>query len=102
MYERLLERLSKLSLLVVDDFGLASRKAIERQDLLEVIEERYGAGATLVTSRLPVGDWHEYLGGGCIADAISGSARTQRAPDRALVEGIDAKRPRHLEAWRTV
>jgi len=55
---------------VIDDFGLASLNELERQDLLEAIEERYGAGATLVTSQLPLGDWHEYLGAGRIADAI--------------------------------
>jgi DNA replication protein DnaC len=69
-YDRLLKRLPKLSLLVIDDFGLATLNELERQDLLEAIEERYGTGATLVTSQLPVGDWHEYLGGGRIADAI--------------------------------
>ncbi|HEX9875432.1 MAG TPA: IS21-like element helper ATPase IstB [Gammaproteobacteria bacterium] len=69
-YDRLLKRLVKLALLVIDDFGLAALNEPERQDLLEAIEERYGAGAIIVTSQLPVGDWHEYLGGGRIADAI--------------------------------
>jgi DNA replication protein DnaC len=69
-YDRLLKRLVKLSLLVIDDFGLAALNEPERQDLLEAIEERYGAGATIVTSQLPVGDWHEYLGSGRLADAI--------------------------------
>jgi DNA replication protein DnaC len=69
-YDRLLKRLAKLSLLVIDDFGLAALNEPERQDLLEAIEERYGTGATLVTSQLPIGDWHEYLGGGRLADAI--------------------------------
>jgi len=69
-YERLLKRLGKLSLLVVDDFGLATLTDIERQDLLEAVEERYGTGATLITSQLPVGDWHAYLGADRVADAI--------------------------------
>ncbi len=69
-YDRLLKRLSKLSLLVIDDFGLATLNELEKQDLLEAIEERYGSGANLVTSQLPIGDWHVYLGGGRIADAI--------------------------------
>ena len=69
-YDRLLKRLSKLALLVIDDFGLATLNELERQDLLEAIEERYGTGATLVTSQLPISDWHEYLGGGRLADAI--------------------------------
>lgn len=69
-YERLLKRLVKLSLLLIDDFGLASLSELEKQDLLEAVEERYGSGATVVTSQLPVADWHEYLGGGRLADAI--------------------------------
>jgi len=69
-YDRLLKRLSKLALLVIDDFGLATLNELERQDLLEAVEERYGTGATLVTSQLPISDWHEYLGGGRLADAI--------------------------------
>ena len=69
-YERLLKRLGKLSLLVIDDFGLATLTDIEKQDLLEAVEERYGTGATLITSQLPVGDWHVYLGADRVADAI--------------------------------
>jgi len=69
-YERMLKRMAKLSLLVIDDFGLANLTDLETQDLLETIEERYGSGATLVTSQLPISDWHAYLGAGRIADAI--------------------------------
>src|SRR5690606_16242746 len=69
-YERLLKRLGKLSLLVIDDFGLATLTDIEKQDLLEAVEERYGTAATLITSQLPVSDWHAYLGGDRVADAI--------------------------------
>jgi DNA replication protein DnaC len=69
-YERLLKRLAKLSVLIIDDLGLASLTDPQKQDLLEALEERYGLGATVVTSQLPVSDWHEYLGGGRVADAI--------------------------------
>jgi DNA replication protein DnaC len=69
-YDRLLRRLAKTALLVVDDFGLAVLSEVEKQDLLEAIEERYGSGATLVTSQLQVDDWHAYLGDGRLADAI--------------------------------
>lgn len=67
---RLLKRLTKQALVVIDDFGLAKMTELEKQDLLEAIEERYGSGASIVTSQFPVSDWHEYLGGGRIADAI--------------------------------
>lgn len=55
---------------MIDDFGLAALSELEKQDLLEAIEERYGSGATILTSQLPTSDWHEYLGGGRIAEAI--------------------------------
>ena len=69
-YDRLLKRFGKIALLIIDDFGLAGLTEQQKQDLLETIEERYGTGATIMTSQLPVADWHEYLGGGRIADAI--------------------------------
>ncbi len=69
-YDRLLKRLAKIALLILDDLGLGSLTEQQKQDLLEAIEERYGVGATIVTSQLPVAEWHEYLGGGRIADAI--------------------------------
>jgi DNA replication protein DnaC len=69
-YDRLLKRLSKLSVMILDDFGLVTLSEREKQDLLEAIEERYGNGALVVTAQLPVGEWHEYLGGGRVADAI--------------------------------
>ena len=69
-YDRLLKRLAKISVLILDDFGLGSLGDREKQDLLEAIEERYGSGSIVVTAQLPVSDWHEYLGGGRVADAI--------------------------------
>jgi DNA replication protein DnaC len=69
-YDRLLKRLGKINVMILDDFGLAAMSDREKQDLLEAIEERYGNGALVVTAQLPVGEWHEYLGGGRVADAI--------------------------------
>jgi DNA replication protein DnaC len=69
-YTDFLKRLSKFPLLIIDDLGVASLNEQERQDLLEIVEDRYGASATIVTSQLPVSGWHVYLGGGIVADAI--------------------------------
>lgn len=69
-YGTLLKRLGKLAILVIDDMGLARLTEAQTQDLLETLEERYGRGSVIATSQLPVSDWHEYLGGGRIADAI--------------------------------
>ena len=42
----------------------------ERQDLLEVIEDRHGSASTIITSQLPVEHWHEVIGDPTIADAL--------------------------------
>jgi DNA replication protein DnaC len=69
-YARLLSRLAKADVLVIDDLGLGSPKEAERHDLLEVLEDRYGKLSTVVTSQLPVAKWHEWIGDPTVADAI--------------------------------
>ena len=69
-YGNLLKQLSKIQCLILDDFGLAPLTEIEKQDLVEVAEERYGIGSTILTSQLQVNEWHEYLGTGRMADAL--------------------------------
>ena len=69
-YVKLLTKLAKADLLLLDDWGLAPLADIERRDLLEVLEDRYGRRATLVTSQLPIEHWHEYLASPTLADAI--------------------------------
>ena len=67
---RLLRALGKVRVLVIDDWGLTPIGDPERRDILEVVEERHGSGATVVTSQLPVKNWHAYIGDNTIADAI--------------------------------
>jgi DNA replication protein DnaC len=62
--------LSKTDLLLMDDFGLAPLRDEQRHDLLEVIEDRHGRRATMVTSPLPLEHWHEAIGDPTLADAI--------------------------------
>lgn len=69
-YTKLLDRLAKTQLLILDDFGLAPLKDSERTDLLEILEDRYGRRATLVTSQLPFDHWHDVVGDATFADAI--------------------------------
>lgn len=69
-YPKLLERLAKAQLLILDDFGLAALNDRERADLLEVLDDRYAKRATLVTSQLPFDHWHDVLGDATFADAI--------------------------------
>jgi DNA replication protein DnaC len=69
-YTRLLAKLAKTAVLVLDDFGLTALTAPQRQDLLEVIEDRAERASTLVTTQLPITAWHEAIGDPTLADAI--------------------------------
>ena len=69
-YRRMMKRLGKVRLLILDDWGLEPFGPEQRRDLLEIVEERYGRGATLITSQIPVDRWHDIIGEPTIADAI--------------------------------
>lgn len=69
-FGKLLQQLAKTDLLILDDWGLAPLGDRERRDLLEIVEDRVGRRATLVTSQLPVEHWHEQVGDATFGDAI--------------------------------
>jgi DNA replication protein DnaC len=69
-YPKVLKKLSKAKILILDDLGLAPMNAQERRDLLEVVEDRHGLTSTLVTAQLPIESWHENIRDPTIADAI--------------------------------
>lgn len=69
-YLRHLQKLAKVNLLIIDDFGLNSLADSDRKDLLEIIEDRYSVGSTIITSQLPIKEWHTYIGDPTIADAV--------------------------------
>lgn len=62
--------LAKAKLLILDDWALAPLTVRGRQELLELIDDRSGSSAILITSQLPVDKWHDYIGDPTIADAI--------------------------------
>jgi DNA replication protein DnaC len=69
-YPRLMRALGGVKLLILDDWGLEPLGPEQRRDLLEIVEDRYGRGATIITSQLPVDRWHELIGDPTLADAI--------------------------------
>lgn len=69
-YPRLLKQLAKTDLVIMDDFGLEPLKQTQRNDLLEVMDDRYGHHSTLVSSQLPTSEWHASIGDATLADAI--------------------------------
>jgi len=69
-YLKYLQKLTKVDLLIIDDFGLNSLADTDKKDLLEIIEDRYMAKSTLIASQLPIKDWHAFIGDPTIADAV--------------------------------
>jgi DNA replication protein DnaC len=65
-----LTRLARVQLLIIDDFLLTPLADWERRDLLEIVEDRYQSGATVITSQCPIRDWHPNIGDPTLADAI--------------------------------
>ena len=69
-YAKVMRQLAKIDVLVLDDWGLATLTDQHRRDLLEILDDRYNLRATLITSQLPVSNWHEAVGDPTLADAI--------------------------------
>ena len=62
--------LAKVDLIVLDDFGLTPMADSTQRDLLEILDDRYAKKSTLITSQLPIDQWHTYLGDPTLADAM--------------------------------
>lgn len=69
-FPRLIDKLAKVQLLILDDWGTHSLADQQRFHLFEIVEERYQRRSTLITSQIPVAAWHELIGDATVADAI--------------------------------
>lgn len=69
-YVKRMKDLAKATVLILDDWGLASINDEQRRDLLEILDDRHEKGSTIVTSQLPLKMWHDYIGDATLADAI--------------------------------
>ncbi|BBU64117.1 hypothetical protein MSC49_40520 (plasmid) [Methylosinus sp. C49] len=69
-YGRLLRKIARARLLILDDWGPEALVGDQARDLLEIVEDRYDAGSLVITSQVPVDRWHEMIGILTIADAI--------------------------------
>jgi len=67
---RLLLKLSRIDVLVLDDFAMAPLKDSERRDFLEICDDRYQRRSLILTSQMPIAHWHEQIGDLTIADSI--------------------------------
>ena len=69
-YLKLINQLAKADVLIIDDWGLEQLTLSQRNDLLEIMEDRHATKSTIVTSQLPTTKWHTYIGDATLADAI--------------------------------
>lgn len=69
-YNKRMNAMAKADLMIIDDWGLSPMNEEEQRDFLELLEDRHGLHSTIMTSQLPVGQWHESMGNPTIADAI--------------------------------
>jgi len=61
-YAKLLAKLAKIDVLILDDWGLAPLTTEQRRDLLEIVEDRHETRSTIITSQLPIEQWHDMIG----------------------------------------
>jgi len=92
-FTKKLDRIDKFDLLILDDFGISQLTAIQRNDLLEIVERSTKSCALLVTSQLPINRWHEYLkiGNPTVADAIMD--RLTSAANGIEIKGESMRKP---------
>jgi DNA replication protein DnaC len=63
-------QLQKTALLIIDDWGMEKLQEAQYRDFLEILDDRQGSGATLITSQFPLKLWHDTIGNPTVADAI--------------------------------
>jgi len=90
-FGRRLAQLARIDLLALDDFAIAPITAGERNDLLELLDDRVGLRSTLITSQLPVNAWHAWLDEPTLADAILD--RIVHAAHRIALKGKSLRDP---------
>ena len=69
-YSKLLKTIASLDLLIIDDWGLEPLNAATRNDLMEIMDDRYERSATIIISQLPTEQWYQAIGDNTLADAI--------------------------------
>jgi DNA replication protein DnaC len=94
-YPRLLQKLAKLDLLILDDLGASPLDAAERRDLREVLEDRYAVSSTIITSQHKPHLWHSFIGDDTVADAICD--RLVHNAHRFELEGESMRKKRGLD-----
>lgn len=69
-YRKQLDRLSRVQLLIIDDWGMTPLNDAGRRDILEIMEDRHNVQSTLISTQYPVSEWHRLIDDPTLADAI--------------------------------
>lgn len=69
-FPKLLDRLARIDVLIVDDWAMAPLADTERRDFLEICDDRYSLRSTVLTSQVPITHWHDQIGDPTLADSI--------------------------------
>ena len=69
-YLKMIARIEKQDLLILDDFGIKPIDQVKSHFLLEIIEDRHGKRSTIIASQIPVSAWHQTISESTLADAI--------------------------------
>ena len=93
---RLLTKLARVDVLLVDDFGLDALSPQDRRDFLELLDDRHGTRSTIMTSQLPVAQWHEFIGDPTLADSICD--RLLHNAHRVVLKGPSRRKEGKLES----
>jgi DNA replication protein DnaC len=91
-YSRALQRLARVDVLIIDDWGHAPLRDQDRRDLLEILDDRVGTRSTIMTSQLPVAKWHDHIGDPTNADAICD--RVLHNAHRIVLKGPSRRNPK--------
>jgi DNA replication protein DnaC len=69
-YQKLLAQIAKIHVLLIDDWGLEKLTTAQRNDLMEIMDDRHGSRSTIMISQLPTDQWYAAIGDNTLADAI--------------------------------
>lgn len=70
-YLKWINHIAKMPVLILDDFGLQPLNHDMKLTILQILEDRFAKGSTIITSQLPVAKWHEYINEPTIADYLN-------------------------------
>jgi DNA replication protein DnaC len=93
-YHKLIKRIQRAELLILDDFGLVAIDQAARNVLMDVIDERYEKSSTIIATQIPVSNWHGLIGENTIADAILD--RVVFSSHRIELEGESLRKKKQL------